>query len=313
MARLFIIGNGFDIAHGLHTHYADFKAFLQQKYPDTDTEWPTVPQSGMGHHGETLYDDEEVAGCWMWQFSEMCGDEWNELETALGHIDYNRMLEQNSEMFDREGDRDIRAEMENNEDLISEVAGAVPYISQWFAEWVGTINLDPARMVPILEPQFHDLIRPKEDLFLNFNYTRVLECIYAVPAENICHIHGVQGGELMFGHGEGVLFEGDYVGHYPGSEYGQEQIHEMLRKDTQGALEKHQAFFERLSTGLEAIFSFGFSFSGVDQVYLREICSQVDTSCITWYLHDYDKEKHQEYQAILRGCGFRGSFGCFSA
>lgn len=31
MARLFIIGNGFDLSHGLKTSYKDFKDFLYQE------------------------------------------------------------------------------------------------------------------------------------------------------------------------------------------------------------------------------------------------------------------------------------------
>ena len=31
--RLWIIGNGFDLFHGLHTRYLDYKAYLCQKNP----------------------------------------------------------------------------------------------------------------------------------------------------------------------------------------------------------------------------------------------------------------------------------------
>lgn len=31
--NLFIIGNGFDLAHGLATKYNDFKEYLQKTYP----------------------------------------------------------------------------------------------------------------------------------------------------------------------------------------------------------------------------------------------------------------------------------------
>lgn len=32
--RLFIIGNGFDLHHGLKTSYRDYALFLQTRYPD---------------------------------------------------------------------------------------------------------------------------------------------------------------------------------------------------------------------------------------------------------------------------------------
>ena len=34
MKRLYIIGNGFDIAHGIHTDYWNFRTYLEQNYPE---------------------------------------------------------------------------------------------------------------------------------------------------------------------------------------------------------------------------------------------------------------------------------------
>ena len=36
MKKLFIIGNGFDRAHGLRTGYEDFHKYLKETYYDTD-------------------------------------------------------------------------------------------------------------------------------------------------------------------------------------------------------------------------------------------------------------------------------------
>ena len=34
MSSLFIVGNGFDIAHGIPTKYSDFRTFIIKNYPD---------------------------------------------------------------------------------------------------------------------------------------------------------------------------------------------------------------------------------------------------------------------------------------
>lgn len=34
MATLFIIGNGFDLAHGMPTQYSDFRKFIVETYPE---------------------------------------------------------------------------------------------------------------------------------------------------------------------------------------------------------------------------------------------------------------------------------------
>ncbi|MFL7853368.1 AbiH family protein [Providencia rettgeri] len=58
--RLYIIGNGFDIRHGLPTGYKHFKSYVAK-------------------NDQELYDSiEEYIPA---------GDEWNELESALGEID----------------------------------------------------------------------------------------------------------------------------------------------------------------------------------------------------------------------------------
>ncbi|ENA4203435.1 hypothetical protein ABGO32_004809, partial [Escherichia coli] len=69
--RLYIIGNGFDMRHGLPTGYKHFKSYVEKNDQD-------------------LYDaiEEYIPA----------GDEWNELENALGEIDYELIL-QNSEIF----------------------------------------------------------------------------------------------------------------------------------------------------------------------------------------------------------------------
>lgn len=52
MNKLFIIGNGFDMAHGLPTSYNDFREYLIKEYPDADEYHTMAPGCRLGHHGE---------------------------------------------------------------------------------------------------------------------------------------------------------------------------------------------------------------------------------------------------------------------
>ena len=64
---------------------------------------------------------------------------------------------------------------------------------------------------------------------------------------------------------------------------------------------------------IEKIYSYGFSFSNVDLPYIKEVCNQLDTINITWFLYDYDeKEVRDRYRKIIRECGFKGEFEVFS-
>lgn len=38
-SKLFNIGNGFDLAHGLNTRYDDFRIYLEQEYPDAEANY----------------------------------------------------------------------------------------------------------------------------------------------------------------------------------------------------------------------------------------------------------------------------------
>ena len=69
--NLFIIGNGFDLFHGLPTRYTDFVAFLQDKYPEVYG-W--------------LYDSIKSYSLGYWNVIGKADDTliWNDMEQVLG-------------------------------------------------------------------------------------------------------------------------------------------------------------------------------------------------------------------------------------
>ena len=84
MKNLFIIGNGFDLAHKLPTRYSDFKNYLTKKFPSADTKYVYVPESTIDQDGNEVYNKTEVVSFLLKIISEIEGDEWNNLETTLG-------------------------------------------------------------------------------------------------------------------------------------------------------------------------------------------------------------------------------------
>ena len=63
---------------------------------------------------------------------------------------------------------------------------------------------------------------------------------------------------------------------------------------------------------VEEIYSYGFSYSDVDMVYIKKICQSVSTDSIVWYLHSYDNSKADIVKSKIRACGFDGKFDVFS-
>lgn len=309
MSKLFLIGNGFDRAHNLPTDYEDFHTYLHTTYHNADENNDIVPSGELGHHGDIIYDDDEVVGYMMNLISRVEGVKWSDLEKSLGELDYSNDFDYLPEILDDDGDHDLFKESYNNEDQASQLAGCVPKITELFADWVDTINIDSS----CAKPSIKSLIDEKKDYFINFNYTRTLEKLYGV--QNICHIHGEQGGvELLFGHGAGHLFDGDDLSSYIGCEGGLEEIQDALRKDTKKALCTHKNFFDNLQVcDISDIYSFGFSFGDVDLTYLKEIFKKVPTDSLVFYLHGYDSSRHNEQIEKVRQCGYNGKFDVFNA
>lgn len=308
MRRLFIIGNGFDTAHCLPTKYQDYHKYLRRKYPNANEISSVPPTSAMGHHGEVIYAPDEVVGYLMNLISRTEGDNWSDVEATMGNLDFDEDFDVLPEETDRDGDRNLWHESYNNEDLARELAGCVPMISSLFSDWVDTIDISDANAHK--DKVFADIADFACDLFLNFNYTFTLERVYG--AKKVCHIHGCQGSnELLFGHGAGHRFDEDHFSPYTGCEDGLEAIQDALRKDTAGAIKANSGFFNSISSEIREIYSYGLSFGTVDLVYIQEICRHLDTRSVTWFLHNYDAEKHEDQMTLIVGSGFHGRFKTF--
>ncbi len=156
---------------------------------------------------------------------------------------------------------------------------------------------------------FKNLIDSNNDLFLTFNYTETLEKIY--KAKNVYHIHGKQGGNLVFGHGNDTDYCDEYMSKNIGSEVYLSELDRYLKKDTETVIRENKSLFKSFDV-VDEIYSYGFSFSDVDMVYIEEICNVISTEDIVWYIHDYDKCKFEIFKEKIRKCGFNGRFEMFT-
>lgn len=311
MKKLFIIGNGFDSAHGLHTSYEHFHQYLKTTYPDANEEDDQLPGVYQTPDGGEDCDDIETVGFIMRLITqaEPNSEQWSALEESLGRLDFSEVFDWLPEQIDRDGDEDMWATSYQNEDVANELSVVIEKLSDYFTDWINTINLSKVQQIAA----FGNLIG-SEDVFLNFNYTETLEVVYRVENKRICHIHGKRGEELIFGHGEDES-DDTYDRNmqiYTGAENTLSEIHYMLKKDTDKAILQHKDFFDLLDPGIECIYSHGFSFGKVDLPYIEKICECLPTKNMTWYLNDFDIHKHESYKKILKDAGFEGEFSTFS-
>ncbi|KGO13684.1 hypothetical protein NZ45_11700 [Clostridium botulinum] len=307
MKKLFIIGNGFDLSHNLKTTYEDFHEYLRNNYSYKEDLF-NIPELSILPDGSEKYDEDEVVTILIDLISqaEEIGEKWSDIETSLGFLDFGIYLDIYDDVYVDKEDDDGDSLWKSAylyEDISADLNNCAVKIKELFSDWVNTIDIDNCA----LKHKFLDLINVEKDIFLTFNYTTVLEDIYY--AKNVFHIHGIQGGYIIIGHGEErENFENKYIG----SEHSLQQIHENLKKKTNEII-KTSIFFKMEFSDIDEIYSYGFSFSKVDMPYIEEICNKVNTKNVTWYLNDYGPDETREnYKKIIRKCGFLGEFKLFN-
>lgn len=168
--RIFLIGNGFDISHGMPTKFdPDFK-FIAEK-------------------NESIY--------YFWDIYNAEGKEiWSDFENLLANPDFNSLEEifegfQPDYASDRESDRDsIITQVDLN--------GNLQVSLNEFAEQAEK-SLDSIEAQKSFVQEFQN-----SDKFITFNYTHTLEKIYGISEENILHVHGEVGQKnLILGYPKG--------------------------------------------------------------------------------------------------------------
>lgn len=166
---LYIIGNGFDLAHNLPTKFdPDFRN-IAEKY-------------------EYEY---------FWELYQVETDNiWSDFENLLARPNFNSL----EKIFDGYGP-DYSSDRESDRDdiiLQVEVNGNLRVSLNEFARQAENMLCKINIQLPFAE-MFN-----KQDLFINFNYTHTLEYIYDINPENILHIHGeVDKDNLILGYTEG--------------------------------------------------------------------------------------------------------------
>jgi hypothetical protein len=313
MTKLFIIGNGFDLAHGLPTTYAHFKAYLRSSYSYNYEEVPELSETSSAIHNAVengFSASKECAQIIDYIISEACDKEnWSDFEKALGCLPYQMIEEEIETQYDKDGDTNLFNTRNNYEDAYSDFTSVLKNnIPNLFSDWVKKIVV-PLEIFAISNLdtyfKFSEMISD-EDIFLTTNYTDTLEKIYGINRKNVTHIHGDVSSPIV-GHGNNKYEKGRvyHVDEYINS------AKFSLRKPTKKIVKQYKAFFENLST-IDTIYSYGFSFGEVDLPYIKEIVQNIDTSKITWFLHSFTSpEDCTKYIANIQKCGFLGKFGIF--
>lgn len=269
---LYIIGNGFDLAHGMKTSYEHFHQWLID-----NGEYSTILRL------ESLYPNiKNTEG------------RWCDIESALGSItleeaiNYDKNFQECPDEINNENSSfDAYRCGENIRNTVDIFPGLLMY-------WINSISTKK------VNPQF-DI--DKNAYFLSFNYTRTLEDVYQVRKENVLHIHetSMDNKQLIVGYGEALFENEDYV-------LDNEQVDVALiknllshcRKPVDAILKEpmSKAWFSNL-VNVSSIIVFGHSCSKVDKPYFETIAKSVKADA-HWTFYVYDPTQNASFERFAK-------------
>jgi hypothetical protein len=305
---LYIIGNGFDLHHGVNSSYSAFSQWLKQNNPKLFAIYSTICN----------YDAL-----------------WSDFETSMAYVDRHYFTDV-AELFLPDNSKDPEdwqmADIYMPGDIAREQAEQlISDLKKSFHQWV--LRLKAPR-----DYDAHKLMIDYDAKFLNFNYTDFLETKYGISREQIKYIHGhklARKGHIIVGHGEDdeALFNEwwkkqqyskphknkrgekyykrdvaykvykSQLPEYEGIAEGTEEYYEASKKPVNKIIQNNRAFFEDLYD-ISSIYIWGFSFNKIDMPYLQTILDANDNpDKIRWHVSYYCDTQIDTFSNALRLIG----------
>ena len=254
--NLIIVGNGFDLFHGLQTRYIDFKHYLN-----------SVKKTKLIDIIERFMPDTL----------------WSDFENALGRVEITNIDIDDEEQVDEVDDRGIYIYDNYKNRLLI----AVEELTDLFAKWARNIKIQgPA----IFSSRFIN----EQNYFITFNYTRTLEIKYNILSKNILHIHGdandprskiICGQCKQYDDREKIIdFEDineDFDIEFDANSFILDEIlHTYFKntyKNTQEIIDQHSLFFSTLPyRDIQKVVILGHSFGIADAPYFYYLAKRVN-------------------------------------
>lgn len=284
-----MIGNGFDLHHGIPSRFSDFGRRVGEVAPDI-----------LELIDDYLFVDEDF---------------WNCFEARLATFDSDNVIDHaeqflvpySAEDWSDAFHHDFEYEIEQVVDGLSRK------LRSRFAEWI--------RGLPTPQPGSVPLVRCVDPTarFLSFNYTPTLQRLYGVPDPNVLHIHGRSSdpdGDIVLGHGWERMSDemlrrevnADTDTRVAGGYQLIDDYFADTFKPTERLIERHRAQFDGLCDVSEVVV-LGHSLADVDAPYFREIITRIRPAA-TWTVSCHSEPSLE--QARLEALGVPGHLARFA-
>lgn len=255
--RLYVIGNGFDLHHGIPSTYREFARFLERSDRSV----------------YRLID----------RYFAVDSSFWFAFEERLAEFDEQQAVDDCSQFLDDKGGGDFQYELQQIAD------GLTDGLREEFSRWVRSLR------IPWLAEVANPVSLDADALFLTFNYTATLERTYGIALDQILHIHGsaeALDDKLVLGHAwerrpeDSLNFKPDGPDDdwrvRDGIEYIDEYFAATL-KPTAEIIARNAPFFTRIAPVREIVI-LGHSLAEVDQPYIEAIMDKVDLQRTRWVI-----------------------------
>lgn len=283
---LYIIGNGFDLWHGIPSSLGAFKQYVL----DVD---------------DDIHRDVEDY--------LPAGEDWCDLEMALAELDADMLADNFGHFMASYGSEDWSDS--GHHDFQYEVGNVVERLSTGlrtrFAGWV--------RALPIPTPataQRRLVTVDRQAVFLSFNYTRTLSSLYGVDPSRVLHIHGradEADEELVLGHAWNPRSRRS-LNDRPDIEEIDTRLMEAngiideyfsdTFKRSDELIARNRPFFDALGT-IEQVVVLGHSLSPVDAAYFQALLRQLGVASALWTVACRSVQEWQSKEQRLVEMGLR--------
>ncbi|WP_432356983.1 AbiH family protein [Sporosarcina sp. UB5] len=293
-----VIGNGFDLMHGVKSSYYNFRDSLGKN-------------NSLRFALETYLNVEDV---------------WADFEDALAHINSGAMFEVIDMWLGAFDAYNPDAQAADFFVAVDAATGPSQTITndlpRRFRMWVESLKLPDMTYRPL-----NGVIRNSNTL--NFNYTEFIEELYGVEKENVCYIHGCRRKEkyhpkdkLILGHVPGAG-DDDLVGDYKLPKYknsrkrerGEAAIDTASRnlswydeettKNCKEIIKNNKEFFDGLSD-VSRIIIVGHSLSPVDWDYFKKIINvNKNKKNIEWFISCHSARNIESIKMFADAMGIK--------
>lgn len=294
--HLYLIGNGFDIHHGINSSYRQFKDWMYKNYI------------------EVISSVEEIYG--------FCDEDWwcrfEEQLASLNAIEFGEQMacEHTPDLMSEQCDRTWH---EAGIEVEQELKNLYSNLRVCFRDWIRQLNSPSKDKIIKIEKSY--------SVFINFNYTKTLEDLYGIDPKKVLHIHGCIGKDEKFilGHGKSEeelwqmnkdntsvtlieLSENDEMELFDDKVDDGHELHEQLaisaaitgvasqRKPVDELIKRYMPFFETIKS-VEYVHVYGLSMSDIDMPYFKYFASKYKS--FHWEFSDY---KYQNKMRIEEFC-----------